>query len=82
MTLHAGAEDGTEITDGVTISEGSIELTVGAGAGHIFFAATPVPEAVTVVDVIANLAEGKLTFIGDSVFLERLRITGPALHSI
>ena len=36
VTLHAGAEDGTEITDGVDISEGSIELTVAAESEHIF----------------------------------------------
>ena len=68
VSLHDSAEDGTEITENVTISEGSIELTVAEGAGHIFFMTTPVAEAVTVVDVIADLEEGKLTFIGDNVF--------------
>ena len=51
VSLHDSAEDGTEITENVTISEGSIELTVAEGAGHIFFVAEPPAEAVTVVDV-------------------------------
>ena len=35
--MYAGAEDGTEITDGVTISEGSIELTVAADLLRLSF---------------------------------------------